>query len=185
MRIIVSALVFCIMFVGNANGQSQTTKDKKDQPTITPSKLSELPGLNNSDILSIQTAIKANDADLQYVGYGIQNKENATMGAVSSARVNKKDTGGYANLAEYLQGRVSGITVQSTGSGYKIFIRGLHTFSGSNQPLIVVNGMTRPLSSAINQVDPSDVKSVDVLKGPAAAIYGSRGANGVIVITTK
>ena len=185
MRFIVSALIFSIVSVGNAIGQSQANDNAQDQPTISQSKLSELPALTTSDILSIQTAIKANESDLQYVGYGIRNKEDATMGAVSSARVNKKDTGGYSNLAEYLQGRVSGITVQSSSGGYKIFIRGLHTFSGSNQPLIVVNGITRPLSNAINQVDPSDVKSVDVLKGPAAAIYGSRGANGVIVITTK
>lgn len=129
----------------------------------------------------------ANDSQLDEVviiGYGTVKKRDLT-GAVSS--VTGKDL--QANLAKSaagaLQGRVAGVSVSNAGgtpgAGMSINIRGLSSM-GNNTPLYVVDGVF----SDINLVDPNDIASLEVLKdASAAAIYGSRAANGVVIITTK
>lgn len=118
------------------------------------------------------------------VGYGTVKKKDLT-GAV--AAVSGKDI--QANLAKNvsgaLQGRIAGVTVRNVGgqpgSGLNINIRGLSSL-GSNTPLYVIDGVY----GDINMVDPSDIASIDILKdASAAAIYGSRAANGVVIITTR
>ena len=111
------------------------------------------------------------------IGYGTVKKGTPTHG-VSSVKV-KEDIESYADMYAYLEGRVTGVQVTSDK---KIIIRGLGTFNGSSDPLILVDGVEM---DDLSSISPKDVKSVDVLKGEAAAIYGMRGANGVIIIKLK
>lgn len=134
-------------------------------------------------------------------GYGVQAKAEVT-GAISS--VSSKDFEGLPlrNLDQALQGRSAGVNVvQSSGtpgSGISINIRGTGSLSGSSQPLFVVDGVPintgsytaigtgGQLTNALSDINPNDIESMEVLKDAAsAAIYGSRAANGVVLITTK
>ena len=118
------------------------------------------------------------------VGYGTQRKQDLT-GAVSVVKTDELVQQPTAQITNQLQGRVSGVTI--TGGGQpgeapQIKIRGANTF-GNNTPLYVVDGI--PISN-INDLNPNDVETMQVLKDAASAsIYGSRAANGVIIITTK
>lgn len=112
------------------------------------------------------------------VGYGTVKKRDLSH-PVSSLQVKGDEVRTYRDMYEYLKGRVAGVMVTT---GNRIIIRGVNTINGSSDPLIIVDGAECQDLSTIN---PNDVKSVDILKDSAAAIYGVRGANGVIVITTK
>ena len=100
-----------------------------------------------------------------------------------------------SNVANSLSGRLAGVRISANGgagSGSTIQIRGSSSVSGNNQPLIVVDGVPIQQSSekqfggGISEINPDNIKEISVLKGPnAAALYGSRAANGVILITTK
>lgn len=121
------------------------------------------------------------------VGYGTQKKVNLT-GSVSSLDMEQLEKKTVTNVSQLLAGEVSGLTVtQGTGSPgddqASITVRGLGTFSGAgNSPLVLVDG----IPSSLNSVNPNDVANISVLKdASSAAIYGSRGANGVILVTTK
>ncbi len=119
------------------------------------------------------------------VGYGIQKKSDLT-GAVSTVKGKDLSRVATANIEQALQGKVSGVYVAPSsgtpGAGAVIRIRGTGTLNNAN-PLYVIDGMITYDASMVN---PQDVESVEVLKdASAAAIYGSRGANGVILITTK
>lgn len=95
---------------------------------------------------------------------------------------------GAARLYELLEGRASGVWVDRHQSGIQVRIRGEGSLQGSNDPLYVVDGQTmRPERGGVLPfINPEDVESIRVLKGAGeTAIYGSRGANGVIVVTTK
>ena len=112
------------------------------------------------------------------VGYGTVKKRDLSH-PVSSLQVKGDEIRTYRDMYEYLEGRVAGVMVTT---GKRIVIRGVNTINGSSDPLIIVDGAECQDLSTIN---PNDVKSVDILKDSAAAIYGVRGANGVIVITMK
>jgi TonB-dependent SusC/RagA subfamily outer membrane receptor len=112
------------------------------------------------------------------VGYGTVKKRDLSH-PVSSLQVKGDEVRTYRDMYEYLEGRVAGVMVTT---GKRIVIRGVNTINGSSDPLIIVDGAECQDLSTIN---PNDVKSVDILKDSAAAIYGVRGANGVIVITMK
>lgn len=121
------------------------------------------------------------------VGYGTVKKRDLT-GAVASISSEKIEQVAVTNPALALQGRVPGVLVEQTnyapGGGLKIRVRGNRSFNASNDPLYVVDGM--PLTTGIEAINPSDIESIDVLKDASAtAIYGARGANGVIIVTTK
>ena len=125
------------------------------------------------------------------VGYGVQKKINLT-GAVTSVGAEKLDNRPMASLSQGLGGLAAGVQVrQSSGKpgsdGASISIRGTGTFGGgSTSPLVVIDGVVVDESNAINSVNAVDVDNISVLKDAAsAAIYGSRAANGVILITTK
>lgn len=121
------------------------------------------------------------------VGYGTQKKSDLTGSLVSVSAKDIKDQA-FSNINQALQGKVAGVTFTSTsgdpGEGVNVRIRGLSTF-GSSGPLYVVDGM--PMEAAdINSINPNDIESTTILKdGSAAAIYGARSANGVILLTTK
>ncbi len=119
------------------------------------------------------------------VGYGIQKKSDLT-GAVSTVKGKDISRVATANVEQALQGKVAGVYVApssgSPGAGAVIRVRGTGTLNNAN-PLYVIDGMITYDASYLN---PEDVESIEVLKdASAAAIYGSRGANGVIIITTK
>jgi TonB-linked SusC/RagA family outer membrane protein len=121
------------------------------------------------------------------VGYGTRKKSDVT-GAVASVSGEKLRTVQTTNLTQSLQGRIAGVTVTPSGfrpgAGSSIRLRGNRSLSASNEPLYVVDGF--PVSYTIDDMNPADIESVDVLKDASAtAIYGVRGANGVIQITTK
>lgn len=121
------------------------------------------------------------------IGYGTQRKE-AITGSVSSISGEKLNQVPSSNISDALQGRLPGVQVSQTstqpGSTMQILIRGQRSISASNAPLIVLDGI--PFSGSFSDIDPENVKSISVLKDASAtAIYGSRGANGVILITTN
>lgn len=119
------------------------------------------------------------------VGYGTQSRRNIT-GASSSIKAEDIITQGDNTVVKSLMGRVSGVQVESAGgdpgSGVRILIRGTGSF-GNNNPLYIVDGVQ---VDDINNLSPSDIASMNILKdASAAAIYGSRAANGVVLVTTK
>ncbi len=119
------------------------------------------------------------------IGYGIQKKRVST-GAISKLSSEKLEGIQVQNVQSALEGQVSGLIVSESsgqpGSSSSILIRGIST-NGDNSPLFVVDGLQ---VDNIDNLNPSDVESVDVLKDAAScAIYGARGANGVIIVTTK
>jgi TonB-linked SusC/RagA family outer membrane protein len=125
--------------------------------------------------------------EVQVVGYGTQKKSQVT-GAISSVSDEQLRDVPVANVGQALQGRAAGITVSSSGTAPgqspTIRIRGNRSLSGSNDPLLVVDGV--PFDGSLNDLNPDDITSLEVLKDASStAIYGARGANGVILITTR
>ena len=128
------------------------------------------------------------------VAYGAQKKVTMT-GSVASVNIGSLKTP-VANLSNALQGKVAGIiSVQSSGEpGYDnstFTIRGIGTFTGNTSPLVIVDGVQRDdvnstYGGAYNNIDPEDIVSISLLKDASAtAVYGAKGANGVMIITTK
>jgi TonB-dependent starch-binding outer membrane protein SusC len=121
------------------------------------------------------------------VGYGTQKKRDVTGSVVSVSEKALREVP-VSNLQQALQGRAAGLDIQTVGNnpgaGAQIRIRGIRSISGSNEPLFVVDGI--PYDGTLNDINPDEVASVDILKDASAtAVYGSRGANGVILVTTK
>ena len=120
------------------------------------------------------------------IGYGTQRRE-AVTGSVANIGGEKLNQVAASNAAQALQGRVAGVLMTQTsskpGAEMQIRIRGQRSLSASNDPLIVLDGI--PFMGQLSDINPADIKSMDILKDASAtAIYGSRGANGVIIITT-
>lgn len=110
------------------------------------------------------------------IGYGEADSRDLPY-SVSS--VKSEDNVFYANMYDFLRGKVAGVQI---GTDNAIYIRGKGTFNSSSEPLILVDGVE---ISDLSTINPQDVYSVDVLKDASSAIYGIKGANGVILITTK
>ncbi|NLJ43069.1 MAG: TonB-dependent receptor plug domain-containing protein [Bacteroidales bacterium] len=125
--------------------------------------------VNNSGQVDVTS-----DNDQVNIGYSKIDRRNLTT-SVSSIDGTDSRFASYTSVYEMLKGTVPGVLV----NGNKVLIRGFTTMFGSNEPLYVVDGI--PVSS-LDDLSPRLVKSIEVLKGPAAAIYGSRGANGVILV---
>lgn len=165
--------------------------------------------INNRNVIdiSMKLDVKALN-ELVVVGYGVVKKSDLT-GSVSSIKANELNITPNANLVQGLQARASGVQVTQNsgapGGSISVRIRGNNSISGSSEPLYVVDGF--PIAGSDNQVasggsslgqdngnrlsvlstiNPNDIESIEVLKDASAtAIYGSRGANGVVLITTK
>ncbi|MCW3110926.1 MAG: TonB-dependent receptor [Segetibacter sp.] len=121
------------------------------------------------------------------VGYGTQRKESVT-GSVASIGGDRLRDVPTSNISQALQGRVAGVDISQTssrpGATTQIRIRGDRSLTGSNDPLIVLDGI--PFIGSLGDINPNDIKSIDILKDASAtAIYGSRGSNGVILVTTN
>lgn len=119
------------------------------------------------------------------IGYGVQKKADLT-GSVANINTEKLNTQSNANIGQALQGKIAGVDIVSQGgapgSGTRIMIRGIGTLNNAS-PLYIVDGM---YMNSIDHINPNDIASIDVLKdASSAAIYGSRAANGVIIVTTK
>lgn len=120
------------------------------------------------------------------VGYGTQRRSDIT-GAVATVRTQDMEKMPSFRADQALQGRVAGLNVQNTdaapNANLNIRIRGANSISGGNDPLVVIDGLQ---GATLNTLNPNDIASVEVLKDASAtAIYGARGANGVIIVTTK
>jgi TonB-linked SusC/RagA family outer membrane protein len=138
----------------------------------------------------VNVALSADTKSLQevvVVGYGTQKKSQLT-GAISSVTAKQITEMPITNLGQAMQGRVAGVDVAQSGSKPgtvpRVLIRGRRSFNAGNDPLYVVDGI--PLSGGYEDMNPNDVESMEILKDASAtAIYGARGANGVVLITTK
>ena len=137
------------------------------------------PGWENGVIL-VETTGENPDFDTKDsridIGYGVADKRDISY-SISSVKPDENEF--YTNMYEYLRGKVAGVEVRPDNS---IFIRGHNSMYSSMDPLILVDGTEITDLSVIN---PMDVYSIDVLKDASSAIYGMKGANGVILITTK
>jgi len=121
------------------------------------------------------------------IGYGTQRKESVT-GSVATVKGDALREVPSANITQALQGRTAGVDISQTstkpGAPMQIRIRGVRSLTGDNNPLIVLDGI--PFVGSLGDISSSDIKSIDILKDASAtAIYGSRGANGVILVTTN
>lgn len=120
------------------------------------------------------------------VGYGVTRKRDVA-GAITSLKTDDIKAGMVTNTAQLLKGRAAGVQVKQNsgepGGGISIRVRGSSSISSNNEPLYVIDGFQTDIG---NQINPSDIQSIEILKDAAAtAIYGARGANGVVLITTK
>lgn len=133
--------------------------------------------------------------DVVVVGYGVARKNDLT-GSVTAIKPDEKNKGLVTNAQDMITGKIAGVNVTSQsgtpGGGATIRIRGGSSLNASNDPLIVIDGLAmdnsgvKGLSNPLSMVNPQDIESFTVLKDASAtAIYGSRGSNGVIIITTK
>lgn len=129
------------------------------------------------------------------IGYGVAKKNDLT-GSVTAIKPDEMNKGFVTNAQDMMQGKIAGVNITSSGgspgSGATIRIRGGSSLNASNDPLIVIDGLAmdnngvKGLSNGLSMVNPNDIESFTVLKDASAtAIYGSRGSNGVIIITTK
>ena len=121
------------------------------------------------------------------IGYGKVSARDVTT-AVSSVVVDRGEVATYSHVEEFLEGRMPGVDVVRQGGGFRVLIRGMGSITANSEPLYVVDGI--PLTSVgrggMLGISPADVARIDVLKDAGStAVYGSRGANGVIIITTR
>ena len=124
-------------------------------------------------------------SEVVVIGYGTQKKSDITS-AVSSVKQESFVKGFVRDAGQLIQGKVAGLTVSTSSgapnAGTQIQLRGIATLNSSTSPLVLIDG----IPGSLNSVAPEDIESIDVLKdGSAAAIYGTRGTNGVILITTR
>ena len=139
---------------------------------------------------NVRTALDPDESGLQdvvVVAYGTQKKTSLT-GAIESVKSEDIDLRPTSSVASALEGKVSGVQVNSTygapGSDPSIRIRGIGTVNGSTAPLYILDGV--PYGGNVSDLNPADIESISVLKDAAsAALYGNRASNGVIMITTK
>lgn len=148
----------------------------------------EVPVNNQTQInVSLETDLESLE-EVVVVGYGTQRRE-AVTGSVVSIKGEELTEVQAVNFQQALQGRAPGVQISTVSSrpgsnNTQIRIRGIRSLTGGNDPLIVLNGI--PFAGGLNDININDIESLDILKDASAtAIYGSRGSNGVVLITTK
>ena len=151
----------------------------------------ELEISGREELSIILTEDLVNLDEVVVIGYGTAKKSDLT-GSVTSVKPKDLNISGISNAAQMLQGRVTGLYIsshdQNPGATPDFILRGASSFQEgeAGQPLVVIDGFPMDDPSYINTINPNDIEQIDVLKDASAtAIYGSRGANGVIIITTK
>lgn len=166
-----------------------------EAPSATSTLVYSFIGFESQEIVvGNQSVINVNLADenlgldeVVVVGYGVQRKSDIT-GSITSVDMSKLKDVATSNVTKALQGKTAGLEVQNMstrpGGDTRIRIRGNRSLTASNDPLIVVDGI--PYGGSLNDINSDDIGSIEILKDASATvIYGSRGANGVIIITTK
>lgn len=141
---------------------------------------------NQSTIDVLMVASLTSLDEVVVTGYGTQKRKELTS-SIATVKEDDFNKGNVNNPAQLIQGKVAGLSISKPGGnpngGYDIRLRGMSTIGANTQPLVVIDGV---VGGSLENVDPSDIESVDVLKdGSAAAIYGTRGSSGVILVTTK
>jgi TonB-linked SusC/RagA family outer membrane protein len=142
--------------------------------------------VGTSQLIDVQMAEGEFLDEVVVIGYAAQTRGDIT-GAVESVDMLEAIKAPLVNAAEALQGRVSGVTIINNGNpgaAPTVRIRGFGT-TGNNDPLYIIDGVQTTDGSILNAISPSDIEQMNVLKDAAAAIYGSRASNGVVIITTK
>lgn len=135
----------------------------------------------NTKIVAVNLKLKPGTKAREYaIGYGYV-KDGEKLGAMSQLTKNDVDFSNYTSMHELIRGRFAGVQVHSNGD---IVIRGVNSLTLSSAALIVVDGVPVDQSALYSMV-PSNVASINVLKDGSAAIYGTRGANGVVIIETR
>ncbi len=139
-----------------------------------------------STVINVKLAQGEQLSEIVVVGYGTQKIREVTS-AVSSVKSENFNQGNISDPIQLVQGKVAGLSIAKPGSDpnkdFIIRLRGLSTFGSNTEPLIVIDGIP---GANLKSIDPQDIVSIDVLKdASASAIYGTRGASGVILITTK
>ncbi len=144
--------------------------------------------ISNKTTIDVRLAPNVESLDeIVVIGYGLTTKKEVT-GSIASIKADDFNKGSYNDPIGMLQGKVAGLSITKPDgadpqSGYQILLRGTNTLTSGQGPLIIVDGIA---GADLKNVSFEEVESVDVLKdGAAAAIYGTRGSNGVIIITTK
>ncbi len=163
--------------------------------------------INNQTIINVTLIPNTRSLEeIIVIGYGTQKKSDLT-GSVTSVNVKNNESGAYSNFQQLIGGRAAGVVVSETsgqpGSGLSIEVRGTNSLNASSQPLYVVDGIPYDIpnisslnntpnalgatgASPLSAINPADIASIEILKDASAtAIYGSRGSNGVVLITTK
>ncbi len=185
-----------VIEVGTSNGTVSDISGKYEIKTTASSQLGfsylgyQKQVISVSGRTKIDVTLKEQDRSLDEVvviGYGNQRKE-AVTGSVASVKGDVMREVASSNITQALQGRVAGVEMSQTsskpGAEMQIRIRGTRSLTASNDPLIVLDGI--PFAGNISDINPNEIKSIDILKDASAtAIYGSRGANGVLLITTN
>lgn len=134
----------------------------------------------NIKFVAVNMKIKPGEKNKEYaIGYGSMT-DREKMYALASLDNNDVDFSNYSNMYELIQGRFAGVQV----SNGEIIIRGINTIQGDIAALIIIDGVNTD-GQALSELSPNQVESIDILKDGAAAIYGSRGAQGVVIIKTK
>ncbi len=143
----------------------------------------------NQNTINIQLFPDATDLqEIVVVGYGLATKRDVT-GAVSSIAAKDMNQGAIVNPLQLISGKAAGVNITQVGSepgtGPSVRIRGISSLIGGSDPLVVVDGIQGNMD-LLNQIPPSEIESIDILKDASAtAVYGSRGAPGVIIVSTK
>jgi TonB-dependent starch-binding outer membrane protein SusC len=143
---------------------------------------------SSTDVINVSLAIAVVENEVVIVGYGTQRRSDLT-GSIATLSAKAYKDQPLVNASSALQGRVAGVAVTNNsgapGGGVKIRIRGANSVNASNDPLYVVDGIALS-SNGLADINVNDIESMEVLKDASAtAVYGSRGANGVIIVTTK
>ena len=168
-----------------------TLSVSKDTKSFTVSFVGYIPQSVNITNAKVYTIALVPDVNTQnevvVIGYGTQKKSSLT-GAIAKFKNENLDEAPVSRVDQALQGKIAGLTIQNTsseaGAAPKISIRGISSVNAGASPLIVIDGM--PVPDGLSFLNPADIESIEVLKDAAsAAIYGSRGASGVIMVTTK
>lgn len=143
---------------------------------------------NNSIMIRLEAEQQSLN-DVVVIGYGAQSKAKVT-GVISQVKGQELNRYAGSSFAQQLAGKAAGVVINDPsaqpGTDPQIVIRGIGTLTAGRNPLIVVDGFPLSEGSSLNSINPQDIESLDILKDPSsAAIYGSRAANGVVLITTK
>ncbi len=135
----------------------------------------------NTKIVAVNLNLKPGDKAREYaIGYGYV-KDAERLNALAQMTSDDVDFSQYTNMYDLIRGRFAGVQVQSNGD---IIIRGVNSINMSSAALIIVDGMQVD-KTIMNTLIPAQVKSINVIKDGSSAIYGARGANGVVIIETK